>query len=78
MRELLYICFCFVKKDCIKFVLDTLNNFYKNTKITFEEEIEKKIRFLDALLVRDNQYTVTTVYRKKANIDIYLNRPFSQ
>ena len=28
---------CFVKKDSIKFVLDTLNNFHKNIKFTFEE-----------------------------------------
>ena len=35
---------CFVKKkDSIKFVLDTLNNFHKNIKFTFEVEIGNSI-----------------------------------
>ena len=51
----------------------TLNNFHKNIKFTFEEETDIKIPFLDALLVRNNHYIVTTVYRKKINTDIYLN-----
>ena len=42
---------CFVKKDSVKFVLDTLNNFHKNVKFTFEEEIVREIPFLDTLLV---------------------------
>ena len=45
---------CFVRKDAIKFVLDTSNNFDKNVKFTFEEEIDEKIPFLYALLVRNN------------------------
>ena len=56
---------CFVKKDSIKFVLDTLNNFHKNIKFIFEEEIDGKIPFLDTLLVQNNDYIDTTVYRKK-------------
>ena len=58
---------CFEKKDSIKFVLDTLNNFHKNIKFTFEEEIDGKIPFLDTMLVD------TTVYRKKTNSNINLN-----
>ena len=58
---------CFEKKDSIKFVLDTLNNFLKNIKFTFEEDIDGKIPFLDTLLVD------TTVYRKKTNSNINLN-----
>ena len=42
---------CFVKKHSIKFVLDILNNFHKNIKFIFEDEIDRKIQFLDALLV---------------------------
>ena len=49
----------------------TFNNFHKNINFIFEEEIDGKIPFLDALLVRNNHYIVTTVYRKK--IYIYLN-----
>ena len=64
---------CFVKKDSIQFVLDTLNSFHDNIKFTFEEEKDGKIPFLDALLVRNNQYLNTTVYRKKTHTDVYLN-----
>lgn len=42
-------------------------------KITLEEEKDRKSQFLDALLVRNNYYIVTTVYRKKTNTNIYLN-----
>ena len=64
---------CFLKKDSMKFVLDTLNNFHKNIKFNFEEERDRKIPFLDALLVRNNDYIVTTIYAKNININIYLN-----
>ena len=62
----------FVKKDCIKFVLDTLNNSHKNIKFTFEEEINGKIPFLDALLVQNNPYIDTVVYRKTTNTNLEL------
>ena len=64
---------CFVKKDSVKFVLDTLNNFHKNVKFTFEEEIVREIPFLDTLLVWNNHYIDTAVYRKKISTNIYLN-----
>ena len=64
---------CFVKKDLIKFVRHILNNFHININFIFEEEIDGKIRFLNALLVRKNHYIDTTVYRKKTNTNIYLN-----
>ena len=41
-------------------------------KFTFEEEIDGKIPFLDPLLVRNNHFIDTTVYRKNTNADIYL------
>ena len=62
---------CFVKKDFIKFFLDTLNNFHKNIKFTFEEEIDGTFSFLNVLLVRNNHYVVTTHYRKKTNTNIF-------
>ena len=62
---------CFVKKDLIKFFLDTLNNFHKNIKFTFEEEIDGTFSFLNVRLVRNNHYVVTTVYRKKTNTNIF-------
>ena len=63
----------FVEKGSIKFVPDTLNIFHTNIKFTFEEEIDGKIPFLDAMLVSNSDYIVTTVYRKETNINIYLN-----
>ena len=64
---------CFVKKDSIKFVLDTLNNFHKNIKFISEEEINGKFPFLNTLLARNNHYIDTIVYRTKTNTHIYLN-----
>ena len=58
----------------MKFVLDPLKNFHKNVKFTFEEEIDEKIPFLDTVLVRNNHYIDTGVYRKKTNTYIYVNR----
>ena len=63
---------CFVKKESIRFVLDTLNNFHKNIKFTFEEEIDGKNEFLDVLLVRSNLYIDIAVYTKKTYTN-YLN-----
>ena len=57
----------------MKFVLDTLKNFHKNVKFTFEEEIDEKIPFLDTVLVRNNHYIDTGVYRKNTNTDTYVN-----
>ena len=57
----------------MKFFLDTLKNFHKNVKFTFEEEIDEKIPFLDTVLVRNNHYIDTGVYRKNTNTDIYVN-----
>ena len=56
------------------FVLDPLKNFHKNVKFTFEEEIDEKIPFLDTVLVRNNHYIDTGIYRKKTNTYIYVNR----
>ena len=64
---------CFSKKDSLKLVLDNLNKHHKNIKFTFEQEIDEKIRILVVLLIRNNRYIVTTVYRKKKNTNIYLN-----
>ena len=58
---------CFVKKGSIKFVLDTLNNFHKKIKFKCEEEIDRKIPFLDTLLVQNNHYIDITVYKKYQN-----------
>ena len=45
----------------------------KNIKFTFEKEIDGKISFSDALLVRNNHFIDTTAYRKKTNTDFHLN-----
>ena len=60
-----------MKKDSIKFFLDTLSNFHKKCKIYLEEEIDEKIPFLDAQVVRNNHVN-TAVTRNKTNNNIYL------
>ena len=42
-------------------------------KITYEEEKDGQIPFLDVLLVRKNDTFETTVYRKPRNNGIYLH-----
>ena len=50
----------FVKKDSVKFVLTTFENFHKIINYTSEEEIDRKTLFLDALLVR-----IVSLYRNR-------------
>ena len=57
----------FVTKGSIKFILDNINNFYKNIKFTFKEEKQGKISFSGLSLVWNNQFLDTKVYRKKTH-----------
>ena len=54
-------------------VLMILNTFHKNIKFTYELEINKKISFLDVLLIRKNDTLETTIYRKSTNNGVYLH-----
>ena len=61
--------------DTFAFVLpDKINFFNKNIQFTFETEEESKVAFLDVMVIRNTNDTInTTVYRKSANTDIYIN-----
>ena len=50
-----------------------LNAFHKSIKFTYELEINKKISFLDVLLIRKNDTLETTIYRKSTNNGVYLH-----
>ena len=54
-------------------VLETLNSYHTNIKLTIEIESENKDSFLDVLLIRSNCLISTKVYRKNTNTDIYTN-----
>ena len=65
---------CYRKIDSIDYVLKMLNGFHRNIQFTYEVEIDSKISFLDVLVIRDSNNNInTTVYRKSANNNIYLN-----
>ena len=69
-----YDTFTFVKKEPIRFVLEESNYYHPNLQFTFELENVDKLSFLDFLVIRQSNNKVeTTVYRKNANKDIYLN-----
>ena len=61
------------KLTSIDHVLMILNTFHKNIKFTYELEINKKISFLDVLLIRKNDTLETTIYRKSTNNGVYLH-----
>ena len=62
-----------IKLTSIDHVLTILNTFHKNIKFTYELEINKKISFLDVLLIRKNETLETTIYRKSTNDGVYLH-----
>ena len=61
-----------IKLTSIDHVLMILNTFHKNIKFTYELEINNKISFLDVLLIRKNDTSETTIYRKSTN-GVYLH-----
>jgi hypothetical protein len=63
-----------VKKDKTDDILQTINNTTKNIKFTKEEEQDNKLAFLDVLITKTDNGTLTTqVYRKKTHTDQILN-----
>ena len=63
-----------VKKDKTDDILQTINNTTKNIKFTKEEEQDNKLAFLDILITKTDNGTLTTqVYRKKTHTDQILN-----
>ena len=68
----------FVKIGRVDHILSMINNFHPNIQFTYETKYNFKlavmlISFLDVMLCRDGENTVTTVYRKVSNADVYLD-----
>ena len=63
----------FIKIEYVDNILSVLNGFDNNIKFTVEEEKEGMLPFMDVLICRNDKSIETTVYRKSANNDIYLN-----
>ena len=64
---------CFAKMDSLNHISLTINNFHKNIKFTMETKQNSTIPFLDVLLIRTPQKIHKTVYRKKANTNLYIH-----
>ena len=54
-------------------MLPILNSFHPNIESAYESKVNSELEFLDALLLREGQNIITTLYRKVINSDIYLN-----
>ena len=66
--------FSIIKRELLQPFYDHLNSIHPNIQYTVEEEIEKKLAFLDTLLKRKDDGTLSVlVYRKTTHTDQYLN-----
>ena len=63
----------YVKTDAIDQVLSILNSFHTNISFIYKQEINRKISFLDMLILRNGNSFGTTVHRKSTHNDIYLH-----
>ena len=64
---------CFVKIGSIEYFLSVINNFHEKIQSSYEIEKDSELSFLDVEIQRINETLATTVYRKEANNDMYLN-----
>ena len=66
--------FTYLEIDQIQSFFEHLNNQHQKIKFTMEEEEEKKIPFLDAMVMLEEDGSITTkVYRKKTHTNQYLH-----
>ena len=63
----------YIETEFITNVIDILNKFHQNITFTYEVEHNRKISFLDVLLMRCNGKLENTVFRKETNNDTYLH-----
>ena len=61
---------CFIKIGTISYITTILNNFDPNITFTYKVEKDRKLPFLDVLLIKKENNIVTTVYRKATTSDI--------
>ena len=66
--------FTVLPSDKVTAFLDHLNSIHPNIQFTMELENDKKLAFLDILVIRNPDHTLGhTVYRKSTHTDKYLN-----
>ena len=66
--------FTFVKKGELEKIRSKLNTFHKDIEFTHEKEEKGSISFLDVMITRKYDGTLTTgVYRKETNSNIYIH-----
>jgi len=64
----------YIKPESINMVLSKLNSFHENIEFTYEIENHKQLPFLDVMIIREGDDSLTTtVYRKDTSNDCYLN-----
>ena len=66
--------FCYEKIATMNDILNKLNGFHQEVQFTYELEKNKKLAFLNVLLIRNKDTTETTFSRKPTNSDTYLSR----
>ena len=65
--------FCIFKKEQVDKFLDFLNNKHKNIKFTIEKEQDQKLPFLDALITKRSNSSITTNYKKSTDAGLLTN-----
>ena len=66
--------FAYVLPEKINLIIHELNSYHPNIKFTYELELDNKLAFLDVCVSRINKNEIeTSVYRKAANTNIYIN-----
>ena len=63
----------FQKKEHVKKFFRYMNSRHRNIKLTFEEEQDNKISFLDISITRVRNELQTSLFRKKTFSGVYLN-----
>ena len=63
----------YVKVGCIEHVLNALNSSHANISFIYDQKCHDMISFLGVLIIRKNNTTETTVYRKQTHNNIFLH-----
>ena len=65
--------FMYFKIGSVHYVPPVVTSFHKNINLTYEEEHNNTLPFLDVLLIGDSEKLNTTVYRKNTHNDLCLH-----
>ena len=65
--------FGYLKRGSIEYVLPVLNSFHDNIKLTYEQENNNRLPFLNVLFIRDHEKINTTIFRKDTYNELCLH-----